>query len=68
MSWINKLDRFALVAWPVLVAVIVGGSVYIVAARGWLTADVMTPVLTLALVLAYGLVTAMVPRRRRRVE
>jgi len=62
----TKLDRAALALWPVLVAVIVAGCVFIIACRGWLVVDVglAVPVLGLALVLTYGLIGMMTPARR----
>jgi hypothetical protein len=68
MDGLTKLDRIALAVWPALVGLIVGSIVWIVAVRGWLTADAgayVVPVLGLALVLAHGLIAWMQGSRLR---
>jgi hypothetical protein len=63
-----RFDRVAAYVWPVLVALVVGGSLYIIAARGWLTAEYAMPALGLSLVLVLGLTQLLMPSRRHRAQ
>jgi hypothetical protein len=65
---LTKLDRIAIRCWPVMVALIVGSAVYMIAERWPAHAEqYVTPVIMLALLLTYGLITMLLPGGSRMV-